>query len=120
MIARRLTRKQKDTILDRDAHICYYCGGIATVVDHIIPWNWAHNDNPDNLVASCALCNSIAGDKLFDTIEDKRKHILRARKHRHKQVKHGVFRCNQCGQEFIPCVNGATNFVCSACVEDVC
>ena len=117
---RRLTEKQKQAILDRDAHICYYCGGAATVVDHIIPWDWSHNDNPSNLIASCALCNLIAGDKLFDTIEDKRKHITRVRKNRRKAVKSGVFKCNQCGEVFVPCVNGATNFMCSACTKELC
>jgi hypothetical protein len=45
-------------ILRRDSHVCYWCGGIANQVDHLIPvshggdW-WAET----NLAASCGPCN---------------------------------------------------------------
>lgn len=116
-MTRRLTRFQKDTILDRDAHICYYCGGEATVVDHIIPWDWCHDDSPSNLVSACNLCNQIASDNLFESLDEKRKYIMKARKKRRKRFSEGPFTCNQCGEVFVPCANNATNFVCSRCVE---
>ena len=118
-ISRRLTRFHKDTILNRDAHICYYCGGEATVVDHIIPWDWCHDDSPTNLISACSLCNLIASDMMFDSLDEKRKYISNERKRRRKKSGAGPFMCNQCGNVFLPCVKNATNFVCSECVEDV-
>lgn len=117
---RMLTQKQKEAILERDGHVCYYCGGEATVVDHIIPWDWSHNNAPTNLIAACNLCNILTSDMIFDTLEDKRKYIIKQRKKRRKRFLTGPFMCNQCGKEFIPCVKKATNFMCAECAEELC
>lgn len=118
-IHRRLTRHKKDLILDRDAHMCVYCGGDATVVDHILPWTWDHNDDPLNLVASCIDCNLIASDKIFDSLFDKAAYIRGKRGlikwTRRDFQKRSVNICINCKAYFKLCVNGATNFLCIRC-----
>lgn len=122
LIYRKLTRSKRDAILERDAYTCVYCGEEATVVDHIIPWDWLHNDDPINLVAACQDCNSMASDKVFDSLFDKAAYI-RARRNLPKWVKRRKERkiiniCTSCGAYFRLCVNGATNFLCIRCAKE--
>ena len=49
--------KYKNSILERDNHICQLCGGKATVVDHIVPWVVSHDSAKSNLRALCRKCN---------------------------------------------------------------
>lgn len=63
-------------ILRRDNYICGYCfENQATTVDHIIPVAYKDNPNEDNLIACCTRCNSIAGSKVFSSIQEKRDYI---------------------------------------------
>jgi 5-methylcytosine-specific restriction endonuclease McrA len=48
-------------VLNRDKHICAYCGEAANQVDHVIPRHLGGSDLPTNLVASCSRCNSLKG-----------------------------------------------------------
>ena len=57
-------RKVRATILARDSHSCFWCGGPATSVDHVVPKARGGSDDPDNLVASCGRCNSARGGQL--------------------------------------------------------
>jgi hypothetical protein len=60
---------------------CAYCGiEPATTIDHIIPVSYKENNAIENLVPCCVWCNLHAGDKMFDSLEDKRKFLLKARK----------------------------------------
>jgi 5-methylcytosine-specific restriction protein A len=52
-------------VLDRDGHICRYCGGPASTVDHIVAKAKGGTDGPSNLVASCRSCNSAKGCSTF-------------------------------------------------------
>jgi hypothetical protein len=49
-------------ILRRDNHSCRYCGASAPdvrlTVDHVVPQALGGTDDPSNLVAACADCNS--------------------------------------------------------------
>ena len=118
-VHRGLTRSQKDEILERDAFRCIYCGNIATVVDHILPWDWSHNDDPINLVAACNICNWIASDLIFDSLAAKAKYIRKTRNNRKWSRRLiSMYRTNYClgcGDYFFPCVKGATNFLCRKC-----
>lgn len=78
--ARRLTSAQRQRILQRDNGLCVYCTEDADEVDHVIPWSFKHDDRDENLVAACWLCNQIASNKLFDTIQEKKNHILRRKR----------------------------------------
>jgi len=62
-------RRLRSQILKRDGYICFYCGGEATTVDHIVPRSKLidqNADTPDNLVAACAKCNYAKGGRFFD------------------------------------------------------
>lgn len=61
-------RRLRSQILKRDGYICFYCGGEATTVDHIVPRSKLidqNADTPDNLVAACAKCNYAKGGRFF-------------------------------------------------------
>lgn len=73
---RSLNESQKEKIFDRDSWICQYCGDRANNVDHIIPWAYTRDNTKENLVASCQLCNLIAGSKTFDSFQEKKLYIL--------------------------------------------
>ena len=56
-------------ILERDKHICQYCGPDghkATTIDHVLPKSRGGGSNPGNLVAACFKCNQKKGDRTPD------------------------------------------------------
>ena len=63
-------------VLARDGYLCRYCGEPATDIDHVWPWALYGSHDLTNLVASCELCNSIAGIKPFSEFVRKRLYIL--------------------------------------------
>lgn len=116
---RSLTQREKDEILERDCYTCVYCNGVATVVDHVVPWSWSHCDDRDNLVASCELCNQIASNKIFASINEKSAFIKKQRSRR-KFVNRDdkkIARCAWCKWDFRPGVKGASNVLCSKCYK---
>jgi 5-methylcytosine-specific restriction endonuclease McrA len=116
-IHRKLYPEDKLRILDRDGWICAYCGSEASVVDHVVPWDWSHCDDEDNLVASCELCNAIAGDLIFSSFIEKSSYIIETRKRRRHRPNGRSFihRCLYCGVVFVPLRKGATNLICADC-----
>jgi len=118
---RTLTRGQKDKILERDAYVCAYCLGEATVVDHIIPWSWDYDDSPYNLVAACELCNAIASDKIFKSLGEKTAYIMGQRgkkKHAHSDLRPLVpALCMECGEKIRQHRGGDTLFLCRRCAR---
>lgn len=58
-------RRNFTKVLRRDNYICQYCGDLGNTVDHIIPWNFRHDNSLANLVACCSKCNSKASDLVF-------------------------------------------------------
>jgi 5-methylcytosine-specific restriction endonuclease McrA len=52
-------------VRERDGHVCHYCGGPATVTDHVIPKALGGTDHPTNLVAACGPCNSRKGARVL-------------------------------------------------------
>ncbi len=66
---------------------CVYCGFQATCRDHVIPVCYTHikrTNREVELVLSCTECNTIAGDKIFDSIEEKRSYIHEELKKKYK------------------------------------
>lgn len=57
---------------------CIYCGMSATTRDHFIPWSYNHSSsekrtyNNDDVLPCCRECNILAGNKIFETLEEKR------------------------------------------------
>jgi hypothetical protein len=72
---------------------CQYCGELATTMDHFIPISIAAQllrigVRLKNLflLPACLECNVLAGDEVFDSIEEKRKFIQDKLSKRYKSV----------------------------------
>jgi 5-methylcytosine-specific restriction endonuclease McrA len=51
-------------VLHRDNYVCFYCGGDANQVDHVVPISKMGDPmDMDNMVASCKRCNVAKGDR---------------------------------------------------------
>lgn len=52
-------RRLRLVVLDRDGHVCRWCGDVATEADHVVPRALGGADlDINNLVASCKQCNA--------------------------------------------------------------
>jgi 5-methylcytosine-specific restriction endonuclease McrA len=60
-----LTRR---AVLDRDAHLCGYCGVRADTIDHVRPRSRGGVHTWTNVVAACARCNHRKGDRLLSEL----------------------------------------------------
>ena len=76
MSMHRVNQLARKAILDRDLWICQYCGNPANEVDHLVPWTKYPDNDPQNLLACCTRCNSIAFNIDFRSLEEKRSYIL--------------------------------------------
>ena len=52
-------------VLERDGHVCAYCGREANSADHIIPKDAGGKDELGNLVAACLSCNGRKSNKIL-------------------------------------------------------
>ena len=56
-----LYKKRRLLVLARDQYTCFYCGGEANQVDHVVPMasdnSVANAVDMENMVAACADCN---------------------------------------------------------------
>jgi 5-methylcytosine-specific restriction endonuclease McrA len=52
----------------RDQHICGYCQGKATTIDHIHPRSKGGKNTWENVTAACRRCNARKGDKTLDEL----------------------------------------------------
>ncbi len=65
--ARKITRR---ALFARDGYSCQYCGSQAKLtVDHVVPRSRGGGSDWDNVVTSCAPCNSRKGDHLPNEIK---------------------------------------------------
>ena len=56
--------------------ICGYCfDRMATGYDHILPVSFRVDNTDSNLYPSCRRCNSIAYNKIFNSLEEKREYV---------------------------------------------
>jgi hypothetical protein len=115
----RLSESKRQTILDRDAGMCFYCEYEADQVDHIIPYAHGGTDDDNNLVACCSICNQIASDKVFDTLEQKREFIREQygpwMKKRYRRLLRKLTVCADCHKVYNPQEMGATVVLCKEC-----
>lgn len=118
---RSLAPSIRALILDRDAYTCGYCGYDAEAVDHIVPYSYGGGDEEDNLIACCRICNNIAANHVFDTLEEKRSYV-RSRygpylQGRIKRIQRQLSLCGDCRSVFQPYVDGASSLLCGECYE---
>lgn len=79
----------------RDDLRCQYCGkdGLASLdnwhdltIEYVRPQRHGGSDEPANLVASCSHCNSIKGDRWFESFEEARQYVLKRRQELQRSV----------------------------------
>lgn len=106
-------------IIDENPY-CIYCDGLAEVVDHFIPYAFSQCNEKWNLVPSCEVCNQIASDKVFETLDEKRQYILDKRNGRKwkRRLKSKISYCVGCNKSFKPRSKGSTLFYCRECMQD--
>lgn len=73
----------------------------------------------ENLIAACAICNGIASDKVFNTLQEKRDYV-RSRygsymEKRYRRFLHDHSVCADCEELYNPSEPGATNLLCPKC-----
>lgn len=112
---RRMTYKKrwKELIAYYGAR-CYYCRKeAATTIDHVVPYSWDAVNDIENLVPACALCNAIAGDKMFEDVEQKRQYILsqRAKRTNMRAI------CPECLLPFTYRTHSPSMFLCAECYD---
>ena len=79
-----ISQKFKEELMMKQNYRCYWCGRefftyvykdgkplkLIMHVDHVNPAAYRLDDNVDNLVGSCQLCNLFKSSKMFDDKED--------------------------------------------------
>lgn len=119
-----ISESRRLAILERDGGICFYCEYEADQVDHIIPYAHGGTDDDNNLVACCQICNLIASDKVFDTLEQKRDFIRDQygpwMKKRYRRLLRKLSICADCRKVYNPQEKGATVVLCKACYRADC
>lgn len=75
--------KQRSHILAIQENKCKYCShtfgsyvlknnkvtALRVVWDHHIPYSYGANNNKENFVAACQICNGLKSNKIFDSLE---------------------------------------------------
>jgi len=59
---------ERAVALDRDAHLCVYCGVRADTIDHVRPRSRGGLHTWTNVVGACARCNHRKGDRLLSEL----------------------------------------------------
>jgi len=93
---------------------CFYCQvEIATTIDHVVPYSWDQDNEIENLVPACGLCNSLASNTMFGSVEEKRQFILN---HRKKYLlRHAI--CTSCLLPFSYREHSPSLFLCAECYD---
>jgi hypothetical protein len=95
--------------------MCFYCREeAATTLDHVLPYSYAIVNEIDNLRPACALCNCIASDKIFESVDAKRYYILDQLRRRH-DLRHAF--CTECGIAYTYRTHSPSLFLCPECYD---
>ncbi len=105
-------RAKWSRLVEMHGSLCYYCREqIATTIDHIVPYAWDEDNEIENLVPACALCNSLAGSMIFEDVTHKQQYIMSRRRstrnkrctctvcllpYGYKVMSPGLFLCAEC------------------------
>lgn len=84
---------------------CAYCGDLATTRDHLIPRSYLRNTGKPHWptsqwVPACQQCNSILYNKLFFTVQERARYLLKQyqTKRRHRISPERLFAIVNCSQ----------------------
>ena len=125
MITKRriVAPRVREQLLNRYNRMCVYCGEAATEIDHIRPYSWDQNNDEDNLIASCRICNAIASDLMFDTFNEKWSYINARRNPDDEKIdtpELGIPRvCLVCGVSYKSGFSGSNYIECPLCAGAV-
>lgn len=86
---RRIPEGLKKDILQDQEYSCFYClvpfsfevrrkGKLVTrkiEFDHLVPFSYQNNNNRENLVASCDVCNRLKSSMCFQTTDEARVYL---------------------------------------------
>jgi len=95
--------------------LCFYCHDeAATSIDHVLPYSYAVDNSIENLRPACALCNCLASNKMFDSVEAKTAYILDKRRNR-AALRRAT--CTECGVPYTYRTHGPSLFLCAECYD---
>lgn len=116
METRNMSYKRRwQELIDRYGPRCFYCRKeIATTIDHVVPYSWDQDNDIENLVPACVLCNALASNKMFDDVEQKRQYIMGERK---KRANQNVI-CRECLLPYSYRIHSPSLFMCAECYDD--
>jgi 5-methylcytosine-specific restriction endonuclease McrA len=116
MSARSLTyKKHWLSLVSYYGPLCFYCHKeIATTIDHVVPYSYDQDNGIENLVPACTLCNALASDKMFESVEHKRQFILEQRQKRANQI----VVCSECLLPFAYRTHSPSLFLCAECYDE--
>ena len=93
---KRPSKYVQEKILEIQDGMCFYCDSLfgepflhpktekvrflRVCYDHYVPYSYSQNNNTDNFVATCQVCNGIKTNKIFESKEDARVFILDRRR----------------------------------------
>jgi len=101
-----VTLEEGRKILERDNHVCQYCGldgrasfenALVMRVDFVMPRAHKGKKDPKNLVACCEPCNTIKGTKVYTNFDDAKKYVLAQREEMRKAWEAGRTRTKSAG-----------------------
>lgn len=108
-------RKHWKEIVSFYGSMCFWCREeVATCIDHVVPYSWDYDNDIENLVPSCMMCNAIAGNKMFESVEHKRRHILKRRADKRRRA---ILRCSECLVPFVQYEHSPSPFLCAHCYD---
>lgn len=106
-------KKYWTQLIETHGAMCFYCNvRVATTIDHIVPVSFYEDDSIDNLVPACPLCNSVASNKVFDNVWDKRAYVLSKVGKRNR-----IAECTDCLILFEYRINSPSLFLCPICYD---
>lgn len=107
-------RKFWKELTDYHGNNCFYCRKeVATTIDHVVPYSFDQDNSIENLVPACVLCNCLASNKHFESVEHKRQYILRERAKRSNRT----VICTECLLPFTYRQHSPSLFICAECYD---
>lgn len=101
-------------LVERYGNLCFYCKEeVATTINYKVPYAQNEDNAIENLIPSCAFCNSLASNKLFDTCEQKRAYIMKQR----EKYKNMRTICTECLLPFTYRAHSPSLFLCAECYD---
>ena len=108
-------RKHWKSLIERFGTLCFYCREEPSCcIDHVVPYSYSECNEIDNLVPCCTLCNVLASDKVFDSLEEKTGYILSKR----KGYKNRRALCADCLLPYHYRVHSPSLLLCAECYDD--